>query len=140
MIRTSLDRLGSVLIVLLFLGGGLLAGTAAPRLLDALRPDHEIPLQAGDFAGLVAGSGTPLVVFSTSTCRWCARTRAYLADHGIAHRDYVIDISPEAKRLYDTLGEQGVPIVLSAHHKLVGFSRKSLANLSTIDAQPVPPR
>lgn len=135
MTRTSLDGIRSALIVLLFLGGGLLAGAAAPRFLDALRPDREIPLASGDFAHLVADGGTPLVVFSTSTCRWCARTRNYLTAHGIPYRDYVIDTSRDAKQLYDTLGEQGVPIVFSARHKLVGFSEKSLAVLCAIDAQ-----
>jgi glutaredoxin len=102
-------------------------GAQAPRLYRALQG----PVRSGDFAQHVANQPHALTLYGTSTCRHCARARAYLRQAGIAFNDRDIDTSNDAAALYDKLGEHAVPILVSERQLIIGFREKDYATLTS---------
>lgn len=58
----------------------------------------------------VAGQGE-VILYATSWCGYCAKTREFLGERGIAYTELDIEKSPEARRAYDALGGRGVPVL-----------------------------
>lgn len=58
----------------------------------------------------VAGQGE-VTLYATSWCGYCAKTREFLSERGIAYTELDIEKSPEARRAYDALGGRGVPVL-----------------------------
>lgn len=52
------------------------------------------------------------ILYGTTWCGYCAAARRYFADNGIAYRDLDIEHDAEAKRQYDVIGLQGVPVIV----------------------------
>lgn len=75
----------------------------------------------GDFHALLEQAHAPVVLFSSSTCPWCARTRALLADAGTTYRDYVIDQDEDAHRRFEAAGGDAVPLLFIGDRRIVGF-------------------
>ena len=108
------------LLVLIFLALGLLGGKlAGPTIAAWMQPG---PVQEGDYRSYLNASGKSLVLFSTSTCPHCKSVRDYLFSHQLDYHDYIIDKSPDALKLYLTLDEKAVPIILTSTHKIRGYS------------------
>lgn len=71
-----------------------------------------------------------VVVFSTPTCPWCSRLKAYLRQHQIPFKD--IDVSRDSKAAQEMVsrsGQMGVPQVWIDGQVVVGFDRQRLDNL-----------
>ncbi len=69
-------------------------------------------------------------VYSTPTCPWCSRVKAYLRDQHIAFTD--IDVSRDARAAQDMMrrsGQMGVPQVDIDGQMVVGFDRKRIDQL-----------
>lgn len=58
----------------------------------------------------VAGQGE-VILYATSWCGYCAKTREFLGERGIPYTELDIEKSTEARRAYDTLGGRGVPVL-----------------------------
>ncbi|TBU72650.1 NrdH-redoxin [Pseudomonas daroniae] len=58
----------------------------------------------------VAGQGE-VILYATSWCGYCAKTREFLGERGIAYTELDIEKSSEARRAYDALGGRGVPVL-----------------------------
>jgi glutaredoxin 3 len=109
-----------VLLIGLFLAiGGLGGKLAGPTIAAWMQPS---PIQHSDYSKYLHASGKTLVLFSTSTCPHCKQARAYFASRHVDYQDYVIDQSPDAMKLYLTLDEKAVPIILTTSDKIRGFS------------------
>lgn len=52
-----------------------------------------------------------VILYATSWCGYCAKTREFLGERGIAYTELDIEKSPEARRAYDALGGRGVPVL-----------------------------
>ncbi|WP_263145125.1 glutaredoxin family protein [Pseudomonas sp. RIT-PI-AD] len=52
-----------------------------------------------------------VILYGTAWCGYCAKTRAFLAERGIPYLDLDIEASAEARRGYEALGGNGVPLV-----------------------------
>lgn len=66
-----------------------------------------------------------VTVFSTPTCPWCARLKAYLRDHKVAFKD--VDVSRDsaaAQQMVRKSGQMGVPQAWIDGQVVVGFDRK----------------
>jgi glutaredoxin len=117
-------------LVVVFLALGLGCGFVLTPYAGALlrgKPD----LKSGDYTAYFRAGGPRVVLFSTSTCPYCRRTREYLAARHIAYDDNVIDVSHDANEKFKRLGEPAVPVVLTEHRKLVGFDPAGLDALAT---------
>jgi glutaredoxin len=81
----------------------------------------QTPLQAGDFSAIVATAGRPVVLFATTTCPYCSKARSLLAAMKVDHVEYDVDTSESARALYAQLHANGVPVLVTANLRIVGF-------------------
>lgn len=99
---------------------------------SALRPaDAPAPGAAKD--GSAAKHS--VTVFSTPTCPWCSRLKAFLREHKIAFKD--VDVSVDAAAARDMVqrsGQMGVPQAWIDGQVIVGFDRKRIASLLHLPA------
>lgn len=76
-----------------------------------------------------------VVVFSTPTCPWCARLKAYLKEHKIAFRD--VDVSRDTAAALEMVrrsGQMGVPQAWIDGQVVVGFDRARVDTLLGLPA------
>lgn len=52
-----------------------------------------------------------VILYATSWCGYCAKTRVFLGERGIAYTEMDIEKSADARRAYDALGGRGVPVL-----------------------------
>lgn len=81
-----------------------------------------------------------VVLYSTSWCPYCARTRAFLQQADIPYTEYDIEKSDRAMREYEQLNGHGVPVIKIGDKVIQGYDpsmiRKALDTLSRQKAQP----
>ena len=99
--------------------GGIALGWASARVV----PSTKAPLiEAGDFSQIIEKAHHPAVLFVTSTCPYCRKAREFLSGISADYFVYEIDTSPEAKRLYQTLGVDQVPVLITGNARITGFN------------------
>jgi glutaredoxin-like YruB-family protein len=71
-----------------------------------------------------------VIVYSTSTCPWCKKTKEWLEENKVKFKD--IDVTQNAKardEMIDKSGQMGVPVVMIGDEILVGFNPDKMKNL-----------
>lgn len=71
-----------------------------------------------------------IVLFTSPTCSWCTRAKAYFRQNRLAFRE--VDVSKDRKAAEDMVrrtGQQGVPVVLINNRPVVGFDRQKIEAL-----------
>ena len=66
-------------------------------------------------------------IYSTPTCPWCKRAKAYLEEKGIAYES--IDISSDQtaqKEMIERSGQMGVPVIDIDGQIVVGFDKEKI--------------
>ena len=63
-----------------------------------------------------------VVMYSTSWCGYCKKARRYFKSKGIKYVEHDIERSRLAKRAYNRLGGNGVPLIVVGENKMSGFS------------------
>lgn len=115
--------------VVVFLVAGLWLGPHARSAYDHLFP--EPAYVSGHYADVFRRAGKPVVLFSTSTCPHFEHARELLRAQHVDYQDLVIDQSPEAKKAFDALGGDAVPVLFIGDRRITGFHedtiRESLA-------------
>ncbi len=74
--------------------------------------------------------GKKVIVFSTPTCAWCRKVKAYLRSQGVRYTE--VDVSKNAKAARDMVrktGQQGVPQIWINNHPVVGFDQAKIDRL-----------
>lgn len=82
-----------------------------------------------------SGRKHTVVVFSTPTCPWCSRLKAYLKQHKVAFRD--VDVSRDtaaARDMVSRSGQMGVPQAWIDGQVVVGFDRARVDSLLGLSA------
>lgn len=110
-------HLRSLCVYSLFLLGGLALGFAVPRVSAWLKPAYV----EGDYSAYLNGAKSSVVLYSANWCPYCAKTKAYFAEHKIAYMEMDIENSPVAKQQYQQLGGGSIPKVLIGNRMIVGF-------------------
>ena len=72
-----------------------------------------------------ASAGPEVVLYSTSWCGYCRKSRAYMRQNGIAFSDYDIEKNSIAKAEHQRLGGKGVPFLVRGEDILRGFAASS---------------
>lgn len=72
--------------------------------------------------GQAANSLPKVVMYATSWCPYCAKARAYFTSKHISFNEQDIENSSSAKRAYDKLGGNGVPLILVDNERMQGFN------------------
>ena len=62
------------------------------------------------------------ILYSTSWCGYCKRTREILVDKGVEFYEYDIERSAEGHRQYKELGGKGVPLLLINGEVVKGYN------------------
>ncbi len=71
-----------------------------------------------------------VLVFTTPTCPWCNRAKAYLREHRVPFRE--VDVSRDATAARDLVrrtGQMGVPVIEINGKPIVGFDRERIDRL-----------
>ena len=69
-----------------------------------------------------------VILYSTTWCGYCAKTREYFAENHIKYTDLDVEHSEEGHRDYERLGGNGVPIVLINSETLIhGYSPEKIS-------------
>jgi glutaredoxin 3 len=67
---------------------------------------------------------TKVVMFSTSTCSWCRRTKRYFKVHSIPFKEVNVERDPQAARdIVRKTGQTGVPVIKIGSSWIVGFDK-----------------
>lgn len=71
-----------------------------------------------------------VLVFTTPTCPWCTRAKAYLRERRVPFRE--VDVSRDAAAARDLArrsGQMGVPVIEIDGRPVVGFNRPQIDRL-----------
>ncbi len=71
-----------------------------------------------------------VTIYTTPTCPWCHRTKAWMRDKKVRYRE--IDITTDKKGLEEMVrisGQTGVPVIVVGDEIIVGFNEKRLNEL-----------
>ncbi len=63
-----------------------------------------------------------VVMYATDWCPYCEKAREFMKDNGIAYHEYDIEKSREGREQYDSLGGNGVPLMVVNGNVIHGFS------------------
>ncbi|MFI8747128.1 glutaredoxin family protein [Pseudomonas sp. NPDC077186] len=77
------------------------------------------PAQAGNAGGEV-------VLYATSWCGYCAKTRELFAADGIAYREVDIEKDSAGKAKYQALGGRGVPLIDMRGRIIHGYDQRAI--------------
>lgn len=80
-------------------------------------------------AGSGGGGAGNLVMFSTPTCGYCRKAKAYMNGKGIAYNEVDITKDAAGKEEYSRLGGRGVPFFVAGGKTMIGFSEDKLNSL-----------
>ena len=59
----------------------------------------------------VIGNQGEVVLYATSWCGYCRKTRALFEANGVAYTEFDIETSDEGRRRYEALDGDGVPVI-----------------------------
>lgn len=80
-------------------------------------------------AGTTAGSHqrTPeVIIYTTPTCGYCHRAKAYFKQHGIRFTEHDVTTSRKARRDFEALNGRGVPLILIGDQRINGFNKSAI--------------
>jgi glutaredoxin-like YruB-family protein len=68
-----------------------------------------------------------VIVYSTSWCPWCTRTKEFLKENKIAFKDINVEKDQKAtKEMMDKSGQMGVPVIDIDGTIIVGFNESEI--------------
>ena len=109
----------STLIVLIAVAGGALQNRA--KISHWLNPPPPVSH---------ASMNSEVVLYSTSWCGYCAKTRAYFAENHIKYIDLDIENSEKGRADYERFGGNGVPMVLINDETLIhGYDPEKISEV-----------
>lgn len=76
-----------------------------------------------------------VILYGTTWCGYCKKTREFLAENNIAYTEFDIENSDEGRRRYDAINGSGVPVVEVNSTVIRGYAPEAiLAALNTDSA------
>ena len=67
-----------------------------------------------------------VVLYATSWCGYCKKTREFFKQHNIAYVEYDIETSSEGKEQYDRLHGSGIPLIIIRGDVMRGYDPNAL--------------
>jgi glutaredoxin len=74
----------------------------------------------------VIGNHGEVILYATSWCGYCRKTRALFEEQGIAYTEFDIETSDEGRRRYEALNGEGVPVIDIGGTVIHGFDRDEI--------------
>ena len=81
-------------------------------------------------AEVATGFEGDVVLYATSWCGYCKKTRELLSEHGIAYTEYDIEKSVKGERDYKALEGRGVPLMVIDGEVVRGYDPKKILKLA----------
>lgn len=72
---------------------------------------------------LYANVNEDLIVFGDTKCGYCKEGIQLLKEKGASFHIFYIDQDPSARKVFDSLKADGVPVLISRRKMVVGFSK-----------------
>jgi glutaredoxin len=113
-----------LLLIPAFFALGLFAGPKIANLYYAAFPPKQFT--TGDHAALYAKAGNQVVMYATTTCPYCAKTRELFAKQGVKYTEYQIDKSETANADFLAKGGIGVPLLYIGERRIDGFREATI--------------
>ncbi len=67
-----------------------------------------------------------VILYATTWCGYCKKTRAFLAENNIKYIEYDIEESEEGRKQHQALGGKGVPVLDVKGTVVYGYSVKNM--------------
>lgn len=67
-----------------------------------------------------------VIIYTTPTCGYCHRAKAFLTKHGIKYKEYDIKASAKALKKYKSLNGRGVPLIMIGDKRIAGFNKSAI--------------
>lgn len=68
-----------------------------------------------------------ITIYSTPTCPYCKRAKAYLEEKEIEFTDYDVASDKEkAKEMIEKSGQMGVPVIYIGETQIIGFNQTKI--------------
>lgn len=81
-----------------------------------------------DTSAHFANVDTKIVIYSTSWCQFCKKTREYLESNNIAFEDRDIELGDASiDQLYQSIGAKAIPQIVIGNKIINGFNREVLS-------------
>jgi len=74
------------------------------------------------YSSIAPAQDDRVVMYGASWCGYCRQARNYFQQNGIRYVEYDIEKSERARRAYDSIGGNGVPVILVGDKRMNGFS------------------
>jgi glutaredoxin len=71
-------------------------------------------------------SSPAVVLFTTPTCGYCHRAKAYFNQHGIRFTEYDVSRSKKARQAFEALNGRGVPLIVIGDQRIAGFNKSAI--------------
>lgn len=71
-------------------------------------------------------SSKDVVIYTTPTCGYCHRAKAFLAKHGVKYTEYDIKASAKALKNFRSLNGRGVPLIMIGDKRIAGFNKPAI--------------
>lgn len=114
----------AVLLIPLCFVVGLYAGPYARAMYDKAFPKSQY--STGDFSALYRKAGHEIVMYSTTTCPYCAKVRAIFDEKGVKYTEYQVDMSKEAMLDFEQRGGRFVPLLYIGERQIAGFREQAI--------------
>ncbi len=84
-------------------------------------------VEHGDFSRVTEAYESDVVLFTTTTCVYCAKEKAFLDSHGVAFREVRVDLSSDDRDyLLEELDRDSIPVLVARDQLLAGFDESEL--------------
>lgn len=67
-----------------------------------------------------------VILYGTTWCGYCKKTRAFLAENNIAYTEFDIESSAEGKQRYDAIQGYGVPVLEVNNTVIRGYAPEEI--------------
>ena len=72
-------------------------------------------------------------IYSTPTCPWCKKAKAYLTEKGIEYQSIDVSMDPKAQNeMIEKSGQMGVPVLDIDGKIVIGFDKEKIDEILNI--------
>lgn len=67
-----------------------------------------------------------VIIYTTPTCGYCHRAKAYFNQHGIRFTEHDVTASKQARKAFEALNGRGVPLIVIGDQRIAGFNKSAI--------------
>jgi glutaredoxin len=67
-----------------------------------------------------------VIIYTTPTCGYCHRAKAFLSKQGVRYKEYNIKASEKVLKKFRSLNGRGVPLIVIGDKRITGFNKSAI--------------